>query len=66
MPLDFRFQIHLMTFLEKLLEMILGLIGVEDNDVILWITCSYFLNALFDQPANFKNDFQSWIISMPR
>ena len=58
MPLDFTFQIHLMTLFEKLLVMLLGLIGVKINDVFIWITSLYFLKALFDQQSNFKNDFQ--------
>ena len=35
MPLDFTFQFHLMTFLVKLLVMLLGLIGVKNNDIII-------------------------------
>ena len=62
MPLDFMFRIHHMTLLVKLLVMILGLTGVKNNDIIIWITSSYFLNALFDQQLNFKNDFPGWII----
>ena len=34
MPLDLTFQIHLLTFFEKLLVMHLGLIDVKNNDVI--------------------------------
>ena len=41
MPLDLTFQIHLM--------MLLGLINMKNNDVIIWIRSSYFLNVLFDQ-----------------
>ena len=44
-PLDFTFRIYLMTLLEKLLVMVLRLIGVKNSDFILWITSSYFLNA---------------------
>ena len=58
MSLDFTFKILLM--------MLLGLIGVKNNDVIIWITSSYFLNALFDKQSKFKNDFPGSIISMPR
>ena len=35
MLLDFMFRIHLVMFLEKLLVMLLGLIGVKNNDVII-------------------------------
>ena len=66
MPLDFIFQIHTMTFLEKLLVMLLGFIDVKNNDVIICITSSYLLNALFGQLSNFKNDFPEWTISMPK
>ena len=62
MPLDFMFQIHL----EKLLVTFLRLIGMKNNDVISWITSSYFLNALFDQQSNFKSDFPGWNIFKPR
>ena len=62
MLLDFTFQIHLM----KLFMMRLGLTGMKNNNVIIWIRSSYFLNALFDQQLNFKNDFPGWIISMSR
>ena len=34
--------------------MLLGLIGVKNNDVVIGITSSYFLNALFDQELNFE------------
>ena len=57
MLLDFMFQIHLMTLLEKLLVMVLGLIDMKNKDIIIWIISLYFLNALFDQQSNFKNDF---------
>ena len=57
MPLDFTFKIHLMTLLIKLLVMLLGMIDVKNNDVIISITSSYFLNTLFDQQSNFVNDF---------
>ena len=53
MPLHFTFRIHLMTLLKKFLVMLLGLMGVKNNDVIIWITSSYFLNA-FDQHSNLK------------
>ena len=33
----------------KLLGMLLGLIVMKSNDVIIWITSSWFLNALLDQ-----------------
>ena len=59
MPLDFTFQIHLMTCL----VMLLGLISVKNNDIIIWIRSSYFLKALFDQQSNFKIYFPGWIIS---
>ena len=35
MPLDFTFQIHLMTLLVKLLVMLLRLIGAKNNDIII-------------------------------
>ena len=35
MSLDFTFLIHLMTLLVKLLAMLLGLIGVKNNEVII-------------------------------
>ena len=35
MPFDFTFLIPLMTLLEKLLVMLLGLIGMKSNDVII-------------------------------
>ena len=41
-PLDFTFRLHFLTLLEKLLEMLLGLIGVKINDVLIWITSLYF------------------------
>ena len=41
MPLDFKFQIYRMT--------LLGLIGVKNNDIIIWIRSLWFLNDLFDQ-----------------
>ena len=66
MPLDFTFRIHLMTLLKKLLVMLLGFIHVKNNDVIIRITSSYFLNALFDQQSKSINDFPSRKISMPR
>ena len=53
-----------MTIFEKFLVMLFGLMGVKKNDVIIWITSSYFLNALFDRQN--KNYFQGWIISKPR
>ena len=37
--------------------MLLVFIGVKNNDVIIWIISSYFLNLLFDQQLNFKKDF---------
>ena len=49
MPLDFSFQIHLVILLK--------LIGLKNNDIVIWVTSSYFLNTLFDQQWNFKNDF---------
>ena len=48
MPLDFTFWIHLI--------MLLILMGMK-NKVIVWRRSSYFLNTLFDQQSNFKNDF---------
>ena len=33
----------------KKLMMLLGLIGMKYNDIVIWITYSYFLNAFFDQ-----------------
>ena len=51
MPLDFTFQIHLMALPKKLLVTLLRLIDVKNNDVIIWITSSNFLNALFDQKS---------------
>ena len=48
MSLNFMFQIHLV--------MLLGLIDMKNN-VITGITSSYFLNTLFDQQSNLKNDF---------
>ena len=58
MPLEFTFQIYLMKLFK--------LIGGKNNDIIIWITSSYFLKTLFDQQSNFKNNFLGWIISMPR
>ena len=56
MPLDFTFQIHLMTHLKKLLVILLGLIDMKNNDVIIEMTSSYFVNILLDQQSNFKKD----------
>ena len=46
MLLDFTFQIHLMTLLEKLILMLVGLIDVKNNDVFIGITSSYFFERL--------------------
>ena len=35
MPLDFTFQTHPMTLLEKLFVMLLGLIDVKNSDIII-------------------------------
>ena len=39
-PLDFKFRFHLTTFRVKLFMMLLGLIGVKNNDIIIWIKSS--------------------------
>ena len=49
MPLDFTFWIHLMTLLMKLLVMLLGLIGVKNNDVIIWIVLERLVWSLDDK-----------------
>ena len=46
--------------------MFLGRIGMKNNDIIIWITSSYFLIASFDKQSNNKSNFPGWIISMPR
>ena len=58
MSLDFTIRIHLRTLLEKLFMMFFGLIGMENNGVIIWKTSSYFLNTFIDQQSNLEMLFQ--------